>query len=298
MRGEFVDLAGHRLYCYAAGTRGAGAPIVLVHGAFTSSHLWREVVPRLPAGHRVLVLDLLGHGRSDLPADADYDLAGHATRLQALLDVLGVEPACVVGHGLGAAIGVELARRAPERVRHLLLANPCLVGTGAEPVPAPAPLRRLARLTPLFRRLPPAWLASTLHTSLLRGYRQRTAGSFVLDVYLKPYRSVAGRAVACRQLQALARPDAAVALDALAAPLAIGVLLGGADPLARRQADRLRGPAALRDDALRAAAPSVAPRPPSGRPDPEFVADVATAIPEEAPDRIATAVAALLAPLT
>jgi pimeloyl-ACP methyl ester carboxylesterase len=37
MRGEFIDLGGVRLYCYAFGERGAGAPIVLIHGAFTSS---------------------------------------------------------------------------------------------------------------------------------------------------------------------------------------------------------------------------------------------------------------------
>ena len=45
MRGEFVDLGGVRLYCYAFGSRGAGDPIVLVHGAFTSSHLWQDVLP-------------------------------------------------------------------------------------------------------------------------------------------------------------------------------------------------------------------------------------------------------------
>ena len=70
MRGEFVDLSGVRVYCYAFGSRGAGEPIVLVHGAFTSSHLWQDLLPRLPKGHRVLVLDLLGHGRSDPPGAA------------------------------------------------------------------------------------------------------------------------------------------------------------------------------------------------------------------------------------
>lgn len=52
MRGEFVDLGGVRLYCYAFGERGGGAPLVLIHGAFTSSHLWQDVLPRLPKGHR------------------------------------------------------------------------------------------------------------------------------------------------------------------------------------------------------------------------------------------------------
>ena len=47
MRGEFVDCDGVRLHCHAAGTRGRGAPVVLLHGAFTASHLWEAVVPRL-----------------------------------------------------------------------------------------------------------------------------------------------------------------------------------------------------------------------------------------------------------
>ena len=71
MRGEFVDVGGARLYYYAAGSRGAGEPIVLIHGFPTSSHLWRDVVPLLPTGRRVVVLDLLGYGRSDPPMERD-----------------------------------------------------------------------------------------------------------------------------------------------------------------------------------------------------------------------------------
>jgi pimeloyl-ACP methyl ester carboxylesterase len=277
MRGEFVDLDGQRLYCFAAGTRGAGAPIVLVHGAFTSSHLWREVIPRLPDGHRVLVLDLLGHGRSDLPADAAYDVAAHGARLRTLLDVLGVEPACLVGHGLGAAIVCDVAQRAPERVRHLVLANPCLVASASEPASAPRALRRLARLTPIFRRLPPAWLASTLHTTLLRGYRQRGAGSHVLDVYLKPYRSLAGRTVVCAQLQALARASTHDEQAPRPTRIPAAWLFGDAEPRATRGAA-----SAHTADA--------------GRTTITVVPGVASAIPEESPDRVAHAVTSLLSP--
>lgn len=284
MRGEFVDLDGCRIYCYAAGTRGAGPPIVLVHGAFTSSHLWRDVVPRLPTGHRVLVLDLLGHGRSDLPIDAAYDVGAHAERLHRLLLLLGVEPACLVGHGLGAAVASALARHAPERVAHLVLVNPCLVGHAGDPVPPPGALRRLAWLAPLFERLPPAWLASTLHTALLRGYTQRTAGGHALDVYLKPYRSIVGRAVASRQLRALARRASGVRLTELATPPSRAILLGGTDP------------SALHFGAWHQAAANTRASP---APDAvQVVADVGTAVPEEAPDRVAAAVAAVLTPLT
>src|SRR5215213_5873723 len=99
MRGEFLDLGEVRLYYYAAGSRGAGEPIVLLHGFPTSAHLWSDVVPSLPAGHRVVVLDLLGFGRSDPPSSsAAVDMRSHAERVVAVLDRLGINFACLVGH--------------------------------------------------------------------------------------------------------------------------------------------------------------------------------------------------------
>src|SRR5918996_1451709 len=106
MRGEFLDINGVRLYYYAAGTRGAGEPIVLLHGFPTSGHLWNEVVPLLPTGHRVVVLDLLGFGRSDPPAanGNGLDLRSHADRLIAVFDHLHINFACVVGHDIGGGV--------------------------------------------------------------------------------------------------------------------------------------------------------------------------------------------------
>src|SRR5689334_6322592 len=123
MRGEFLDVAGSRLYYYAAGSRGAGEPIVLIHGFPTSGHLWSDVVAALPAGHRVVVLDLLGYGRSDPARRAAVDIASHADRLVAVLDELRIERACLVGHGAGGGIAQSVAVRFPQRVSHLCLVN-------------------------------------------------------------------------------------------------------------------------------------------------------------------------------
>ena len=98
MRGEFIDVNGARLYYYAAGTRGAGEPVVFLHAFPTSSHLWTEVVPLVPKGHRVVVVDLLGYGRSDRPAGRDVSVRGHAERVVGLLDALSINYACIVGH--------------------------------------------------------------------------------------------------------------------------------------------------------------------------------------------------------
>jgi len=277
MRGEFVDLGDVRLYCYAAGTREGGEPIVLLHGAFTSSHIWRDLVSRLPKGHRVLVLDLLGHGRSDLPASASFDIAAHADRVVQLLGVLGVAPACTIGHGMGAAIAARIAAQAPQHVSRLLLCNPCLITAGAEVGTAPRGLRRLARAERLWRVLPPEWLASALHTAMLRGYANRDGAGHALDVYLKPYRTPAGRDVACGQLRALAADSAAVAMPALQLP--VRLVLGADDPEMPRDGE-----------ALRQALPPLAHETFTV----QRLSGLAHAIPEEAPDRLAVAVSELL----
>ena len=116
MRGEFLDLSGARIYYYAAGTRGAGNPVVLIHGFPTSSHLWNDVVPLMPAGHRIVVVDLLGYGRSDRPHGRGVDVAAHAERIAALLDELHIDRACVVGHGMGGGVAQWLAVRHASRV--------------------------------------------------------------------------------------------------------------------------------------------------------------------------------------
>jgi pimeloyl-ACP methyl ester carboxylesterase len=232
MRGEFVDLNGVRLYCYAFGQRGAGNPIVLVHGSFLSSYLWQDVLPRLPKGHRVLVLDLLGHGRSDPPDIADMTVAGHAHRLAQLLDVMGVPSALLVGHGLGAAIAARVAHQQPSRIAHLMLINPTLLSATHHEAVLNARVRRLAALVPLWKYLPPSWLASALHAALLPCFAHRDVGARALDVYLKPFRVRDGRDAACAQLAALhaSRGDtiAALAPGALACPTAL--VLGDADP--------------------------------------------------------------------
>jgi pimeloyl-ACP methyl ester carboxylesterase len=124
VRGEFLDLGGARLYYYAAGTRGAGGPVVFLHGFPTSSHLWNDVVPLMPAGHRLVVVDLLGYGRSDRPLSRPVDIRAHGARIIQLLDELRIPRACIVGHGIGGGIAQSLAIRYRDRVSHLCPRHP------------------------------------------------------------------------------------------------------------------------------------------------------------------------------
>jgi pimeloyl-ACP methyl ester carboxylesterase len=217
VRGEFVDLGGVRVYCYAAGERGRGVPIVLVHDVFASSHVWHDFVPLLPDGHRVLVADLAGHGRSDPPlavVAGQLSMRAHASRLATLLDRLGVGRCVLVGHGAGAAIALIAATRAPDRVAGITLVAPTMLLPDRV-----RPYRRLARLVPLWERLPAGLIASSLHASTVRGYAQRDRGARSADVVFRPVRGLerTGRESACAQLRSIAAADAVPTATELAA---------------------------------------------------------------------------------
>ena len=242
MRGEFVDLAGSRLYYYAAGTRGAGEPVVFVHGLPTSSHLWREVVPLMPAGHRMVVMDLLGFGRSDRPNGADVSIKGHAERTIALFDALRIERAAIVGHDVGGGIAQYLAVRHPTRVSRLALINTVAFDEW------PTRDVRVAKASlPLTRYLPATWILTILRTDLLRGYVDRERGEHSLEQYVRPFTSPEGRDVFVEHLLALTAADTRALEPRLANIVApTSVIWGAHDPfldvsIARRLHEHIPG---------------------------------------------------------
>jgi pimeloyl-ACP methyl ester carboxylesterase len=262
VRGEFVDLAGARLYYYAAGTRGAGEPVVFLHGFATSGHLWSDVVALMPAGHRLIVLDLLGYGRSDPPAARPLTLHAHAERVVALLDALGVGSACIAGHGVGGGIAQSMALHWPQRVARLALVSSIgLAGWATRDVV-------LARATlPLTRHLPPAWLLSMVRTELERGYADASRAGHSIDKYVRPFATEEGRNALVRHIRALdARETAAFTsrLGTIACPTA--VIWGAQDPflpvsLGRRLADAIAGATFDVVPGARHFLPEEAPRP-------------------------------------
>ena len=219
MRGEFLDLNGARIYYYAAGTRGAGEPVVFLHGFPTSSHLWSDVIPLMPPGHRLVVIDLLGYGRSDRPLNRAVDVRAHAERVVALLDQLHIAHACIVGHGIGGGIAQSLAIRDPSRVSRL-----CLVDSVAFDR-WPTIEARIARATlPLTRFLPPSLLVGVLRHDLSRGYHDGERAAHSMDLYLRPFLSDEGREALVAHIRALTTDETrelGEQLNRIAAPTAI-----------------------------------------------------------------------------
>jgi pimeloyl-ACP methyl ester carboxylesterase len=274
MRGEFVDLGVTRLYYYAAGTRGAGEPVIFLHGFPASSHLWHGVVREMPEGHRVVVVDLLGFGRSDRPGLSTLTAVAHADRVRILMDDLNIREACVVGHGMGGAVATALALNAPARVTKLCLVNSMAFDAWLRGAARLA--RFLAAITPLARGLDTPLLAGLVHGSLLKGFADEENGRHALDTFLRAYTMRLGVDPLISQLRAMHDPtviELGARLPLIAQPTS--VVWGERDPwLSVRVAERLREsiPGATLD----------------------VIAGARHFSPEDAPARVAAAIAAVL----
>jgi len=128
---QSAELDGRRLRFLTCGAD--GVPILFLHGLGGDLNNWLFVQPALSASRATYAVDLPGHGGSSKDMAGIECLAGVAELLLAFLDHLASTRVHVVGHSLGAAIGIILASRHPERVQSLTLLGPA--GLGVTPTP-------------------------------------------------------------------------------------------------------------------------------------------------------------------
>ncbi|NBM16606.1 alpha/beta fold hydrolase [Streptomyces sp. GC420] len=98
---------------------------VYVHGlgATSPAYFGEIAVHPLLAGHRTLLIDLLGHGLSDRPTDFDYTLESHADALAGALTFAGVAGAELIAHSMGGSVAIVLTARHPHLVSRLVLVD-------------------------------------------------------------------------------------------------------------------------------------------------------------------------------
>lgn len=117
--GRILDLPGGKIEVVERGPR-QGSPIVLVHCFSCAINWWDRMMPRLDRTHRVLAVDLLGHGGSEKPTSG-YTIPHQADLVAQAMARLGMRNAVVVGHSLGGAVVTALAERSPQLVRKAMI---------------------------------------------------------------------------------------------------------------------------------------------------------------------------------
>ena len=109
----YVNHEGARIW-YAS--YGVGSPVILLHGGLANSdYFGNQVEPLLRAGHRVILIDSRGHGRSSRD-DRPYTYELMASDVIAVMDSLNIKRAAIVGWSDGAIIGLVMAIKDPDRV--------------------------------------------------------------------------------------------------------------------------------------------------------------------------------------
>jgi pimeloyl-ACP methyl ester carboxylesterase len=105
--------------------RGAGEPIVFIHGLLVNGDLWRKVVPELSKDYRCIVPDLpLGSHPTPMNEDADLSPYGMAKLIDDFLAALDLRDVTLVGNDTGGAFCQIVVTRHPERIGRLVL-TPC-----------------------------------------------------------------------------------------------------------------------------------------------------------------------------
>ena len=121
MRHHEIETNGIRVHAVTSGPDDAPA-LVLLHALGTDLRIWDWMLPHLPAGLRVVRLDMRGHGLSEAPP-APYGMGALVSDAEGALDALGVREAAVLGLSIGGLIAQGLAVKRLDLVRAMILSN-------------------------------------------------------------------------------------------------------------------------------------------------------------------------------
>lgn len=213
-----VEVSGGRI---AAGTIGAGPPVVLVHGTPAWSYLWRNVAERLATRYTVHLWDLLGFGDSHVASGVTPSIAQQAHTLAELLDHWGLEEPLLVGHDIGGGVVVRthLIERVP--VRALALVDAAVLGPWNTPF-----TDHQTRYAEAYRTMPNDVFAE-LTANRLRTATYHPMDPEVADTYLAPWTTERGQHRWVDQVSAVRHDDTAAAVARLGEITASTLVLWG-----------------------------------------------------------------------
>jgi len=178
--------------------KGAGEPLILIHGFTSSIFCYRKVIGPLSENFHTFAIDLKGFGRSEKPAEADYTLEALASDVVRFMDLKGIERAHLMGNSLGGGISMLIALLYPDRVDRLVLLDP-----GCYPMD-PNWMFRVIR-TPGLRSMASLFWTRAAHRRMLEQsiYDHAMIDDLLLDGYYDPYKEREARKAAIKVASAL-----------------------------------------------------------------------------------------------
>src|SRR5215510_5715348 len=137
---RFITVRGVNLHYLEWGTA-TNPALLLLHGGSAHAHWWDHIAAEFVREHRVLALDLRGHGDSDWVTPPAYEISDYVADLQEFITRLDLAPLVLVGHSLGGFIALTYATAHSAMLRALVVVD---IGTRL----------RSGRRMQLLRRLP------------------------------------------------------------------------------------------------------------------------------------------------
>ncbi len=141
---------------------GSGDAVLFVHSLAGNTRHWSAQLDHARKVRRAVALDLRGHGRSEAPKHGEYSIEAQAEDVGAVADALGLDRFALVGHSMGGGVALAYAGAHPERLSHLLVADP--IGDGTQTPEA--------EVRPFLEVLD-----SAAYTETIEGYWSSIAGS-------------------------------------------------------------------------------------------------------------------------
>lgn len=141
-----LDVNGTKLAC---AERGAGEPVVLVHGSASDFRTWHSQLAGLSVRYRTIAYSRRYHWpNAPIPEGVDYAMEEHVADLEGLIRSQCDVPPHLVGHSYGAFVCLRLAIRAPTLVQTLTLAEPPVVPLFVSNSPRPSEIVKLVLTHP------------------------------------------------------------------------------------------------------------------------------------------------------
>lgn len=107
---------------------GEGEPLLLIHGVIVDAGLYEQAAHILSRYYQVICYDRRGYSRSKSENMKEFHMEDQAEDIRSLMDVLGIEKVSIVGASAGAVIGEYFLQKYPDRIRHLIMYEPAMLG--------------------------------------------------------------------------------------------------------------------------------------------------------------------------